>query len=93
VLEVTFVIEPAYRETIEEIDATFVPFYNYANFAEVDILTRWPLRETFLKGPLKPAFDLEEVFIKTIPSQLKAAQIALKALNGYHPSRPIIVLN
>jgi hypothetical protein len=66
-LEVTFVTEPAYRKTIEEIDATFVPFYNYADFAEVDILTRWPLRETFLKGPLKPAFDLEEVFIETIP--------------------------
>jgi UDP:flavonoid glycosyltransferase YjiC (YdhE family) len=36
---------------------------------------------------------LEEVFIKSIPSQFEAAQIALKALNDQNPGRPIIVLN
>lgn len=50
--EVTFVTGSAYRETIEEIGASFVPLSGYADFTEVDIPTRWPLREPFPKGPL-----------------------------------------
>lgn len=36
---------------------------------------------------------MEECFIKSIPSQHEAVQIALKTLNNQHPERPVVLLS
>ncbi|CZR69745.1 related to N-glycosyltransferase [Phialocephala subalpina] len=91
--EVTFVTGSAYRKIIEEIRASLVPLSGYGDYTEAEIDERWPVRETLPKGPVQLAFDLEECFIKSIPSQHEAQQTALRILKEKHPGRPIILLN
>jgi UDP:flavonoid glycosyltransferase YjiC (YdhE family) len=82
----------AYRGIIEDMGASFVPLSGYGDYTEEDIPTRWPIRETLPAGPVQLAFDMEEIFIKSIPSQYEAEQVALKDLSQKHPGRPVIVL-
>jgi hypothetical protein len=70
-----------------------VPLSGYGDYTEAEIDERCPVRETLPKGPVQLAFDLEECFIKFIPSQHEAQQTALRIHKERHPGRPIILLN
>ncbi|RFU35078.1 hypothetical protein B7463_g1181, partial [Scytalidium lignicola] len=90
--EVTFVTGSKYRGIIEDLGASFVPLSGYGDYTEVDIPTKWPARDALPQGPVQLAFDLEECFVKSIPSQHEAVQIALKTLNDNYPGRKVVLL-
>jgi hypothetical protein len=52
-----------------------VPLSGYGDYTEAEIDERWPVRETLPKGPVQLAFDLEECFIKSIPTRGSANRI------------------
>jgi UDP:flavonoid glycosyltransferase YjiC (YdhE family) len=72
--------------------ASFVPISGYGDFTEEDIPKRWPIRETLPEGPVQLAFDMEEVFIRSMTSQHEAEQTALQMLNDKQPGRSIVVV-
>ncbi|KAH8659169.1 hypothetical protein BGZ60DRAFT_382178 [Tricladium varicosporioides] len=88
--EITFVSSSHWKTTIEEIGADFVPIEGYGDWYEGDLATRWAERNLLPPGPVQLAYDLEECFIKSIPSQHEALQVAIKKLQTAHPGRPII---
>jgi UDP:flavonoid glycosyltransferase YjiC (YdhE family) len=81
-----------YRSIIESMGASFVPISGYGDFTEEDIPKRWPIRETLPEGPIQLAFDMEEVFIRSMTSQHEAEQTALQMLNDKQPGRSIVVV-
>ncbi|KAH6673788.1 putative UDP-glucuronosyltransferase 2A3 [Halenospora varia] len=88
--EITFVSSSHWRPIIEEIGADFVAIEGYGDWYEGDFQTRWAERNLLPPGPVQLAYDLEECFIKSIPSQHDAMQVAIKKLQTAHPGRPII---
>jgi UDP:flavonoid glycosyltransferase YjiC (YdhE family) len=90
--EVTFVTGSAYRELIEAIGANFIPLEGYSDLTEGDLDRMQPLRDAIPAGPLQIAYDLETIFVNTIPGQHAAQQKALKSLTEQHPGRPIVLV-
>jgi hypothetical protein len=77
---------------MEEIGIAFVPIEGYGDFTEGDIDSRWPIRNTLPSGPVQLVYDLENVFVKAIPSQHDALQKALQLLSDRRPGRPIVLI-
>jgi UDP:flavonoid glycosyltransferase YjiC (YdhE family) len=89
--EVTFVTGSAYKEIIEAIGAKFIPLEGHSDFTEADVEKMAPLRSSIPAGPLQVAYDIETIFVNTIPGQHAAQQKALKLLTEQHPGRPIVL--
>jgi len=76
--DVTFVCSNHYRKAVEDIGCTFVPINGYGDYYEGELETRWPERNSLPPGPIQLAYDIENCFVKAIPSQHEALQVALK---------------
>jgi UDP:flavonoid glycosyltransferase YjiC (YdhE family) len=90
--KVTFVTGSFYKEILEAIGASLVPIEGYGDYTEADIDSKWPIRKTLPEGPIQFAYDMENCFINSIPTQYEAQQRALKLLNEQHPGRPIVLI-
>lgn len=90
--EVTFVTGSHYKESLEAIGASLVPIEGYGDYTEGEIDSRWPVRKTLESGPIQLAFDLENCFINSIPSQYEAQQRALKLVDEQQPGRPVVLV-
>jgi UDP:flavonoid glycosyltransferase YjiC (YdhE family) len=88
--EVTFVSGSPYQKMMEEVGCTYVPLEGYGDWTEADIESRWPERKLLLPGPQQLSFDIEECFMKSIPSQFEASQKAMKMLREKSPGRKIV---
>jgi UDP:flavonoid glycosyltransferase YjiC (YdhE family) len=88
--KVTFLTASSRREAIEEIGASFIPLSGYANFTEANFQERWPIRGTLATGHERLAWDLENIFAKSVPSQFEGIQRALEFMTSEHPAKPII---
>ncbi|KAF4636582.1 hypothetical protein G7Y89_g1501 [Cudoniella acicularis] len=91
--EVTFVSSSHWRKIVEEIGASYVSIEGYGDYYEAELESRWPERFKLPPGPIQLKYDIENTFIKCIPSQHEAMQVALKQLKEQHPDRPIIQLS
>ncbi|KAI9640672.1 hypothetical protein NHQ30_010981 [Ciborinia camelliae] len=91
--EVTFVTATRFGPGLEEIGATFVPLQGYSDFNDLpaELTKKWPLRET-VTGAEQMLFDMENIFVNSMPSQYESIQSALKIMTDEHPGRPIILL-
>jgi hypothetical protein len=66
------------------------PLEGYGDWREADLESRWPERKFLPPGPQQLSFDIEECFMKSIPSQFEASQRAMKILRDKYPGRKII---
>ncbi|KAH8804707.1 putative UDP-glucuronosyltransferase 2A3 [Xylogone sp. PMI_703] len=91
--DVTLVTGSAFRPLVEAIGANFVPLEGYADFTEADINVRWAARNDLPPGPEQLLYDIENIFLNSIPEQTNALQRATKILKEAHPGRKIVVLS
>lgn len=90
--ETTFVTGKSFKQAITSSGATLVPFTGNADWDETEVAARWPARTAIPPGPAQFLHDLEHVFMRSIPDQHKAVQVALEQLRQQHPTRKIIML-
>ncbi|TGO40177.1 hypothetical protein BHYA_0041g00440 [Botrytis hyacinthi] len=91
--EVTILTGSQFGPGIEAIGATFVPLEGYSNFNDSPngVAKKWPVRET-LQGPAQMLFDMEHIFLNSMPSQFQSVQKALKLMTDKDPGRSIIIM-
>ncbi|KAH8800672.1 putative UDP-glucuronosyltransferase 2A3 [Xylogone sp. PMI_703] len=90
--QVYFLTGNARRAAIESIGARFVPLDGYADFTESDFSKKWPTRNTLPPGLAKIAWDMEHIFINSIPSQHEGIQRAMALIAESNPGAPVIAL-
>ncbi len=86
--EVTILTGPRYRESAEEMGATFVALGGHLNdldFNHPKVLPKL--------GPEMFADAITEAFVKAIPDQHEGMQHILRSLHDKDPSRPIVLVN
>ncbi|TVY35425.1 UDP-glucosyltransferase [Lachnellula subtilissima] len=88
--EVTIVSASYWRKACEDIGCNFVSIKGYGDWHDGVLHTRWPERNSLPPGPVQLAYDIENCFVKSIPSQHEAMQEAMKMLTEQHPGRPIV---
>ncbi|TAQ89960.1 hypothetical protein B7494_g1696 [Chlorociboria aeruginascens] len=91
--EVTFITGSCFRLQVEETGAEFAPIIGQGDFSNANFDAKWPQRKKLAPGLDQLNFDLEYIFIGSIPSQYEALQVALKTLTATHPRRKIVVLS
>ena len=91
--EVTVLTGPLYRESAEEVGASFVPLQGYyKDFTDPEYQKDWFARRP-PPGPEQLAYDLTENFMKAMPEQYACVQNALRILREKDPTRLIVVVN
>ncbi|KAH6663392.1 putative UDP-glucuronosyltransferase 2A3 [Halenospora varia] len=86
---ITFVTGSHFRSAIEAIGATFHPLSGYSDFSEATINTRFPERLN-LAGEELGAYDNENLFVRSMPSQYESMQNALRELKK--DGRKVVVM-
>ncbi len=88
--EVTFVSSSHYQKLVEEVGCNYVAIEGYGDWYEAEFDTRFAERKTLPSGPVQLSYDLEHVFVRSIPTQHEALQKAIKMNMERYPGRPII---
>ncbi|KAF9055330.1 putative UDP-glucuronosyltransferase 2A3 [Hymenopellis radicata] len=86
--EVTILTGPRYRESAEEMGATFVALGGHLNDLDFNHPKLLPK-----PGPEMFAEVVTEVFVKALPDQHEGMQHILRSLRDKDPSRPIVLVN
>lgn len=85
--EIIFMTTAEFRAGVEKIGAEF---YDSPDFFSLEVLKE---RETYPQGIPKLMFDLEKVFIASIPSRTAAFRSMLEFVRERDPSRDVVVIS
>ncbi len=91
--EVTILTGPRYRESADEMGATFVALGGRLNDFDTDVINLLPRLIELKPGPELFAYSITEGVVKAIPDQHAGIQQILQSLRDKDPSRPIVVVN
>ncbi|TVY80394.1 UDP-glucosyltransferase A1 [Lachnellula suecica] len=89
---VTFVSASKHQKWLEDAGCNFVPINGYGDWTDESLDTRFSAREKLPPGPAQLGWDIENIFLKSIPSQHDALQVAMKNMTAKHPGKPIVQL-
>ncbi|CZT00493.1 hypothetical protein WAI453_009303 [Rhynchosporium graminicola] len=88
--EITFVSASHFRPVLEELGCDYVSIKGYGDFYEEDFEKLFSERGKLVQGPSQLAYDIENIFIKAMPSQYAAMQNAMKKVTEANPGRPVV---
>ena len=104
--DVTFITSSAKSKIVEETGATVIPLRGWADYTESDTdleiteeqkaagnTIHWSQRKVQEPGLPQMQWDLENIFIKSMPSQYEAIQRGLAAIKTRHPDKRIVLVS
>jgi UDP:flavonoid glycosyltransferase YjiC (YdhE family) len=89
--DVTMVTGSSFRAKIEELGISFEPITGYGDVIEEEFDTRFAERRNY-DGVARIIYDMEHIFVKSMPSQHEAIQKVLEEKNKQDPDRSTVVV-